>query len=243
MGLSFTRIQNYSLTLRADYGKAYHNPNLNSLFWKEDAFAVGNLNLKPEKSESFNAGFEVSYPVWGKLELKFEYFHNFIRDLISWQRRFDGKFTPLNISKSEISGQELGLVWESSQKLLKIHFNHTITEALNKSGEYPVDRKYLVFRPRHSRNFRLDFSPSGWLTGYFKIHYVSKRYTRAENTEFKFLKPYTILDAGLFVRKKLLSSVVSLGIELENLTRESYELIERYPMPLRSWRTTLNIEF
>lgn len=48
----------FDTKLRASYGRAHRAPTLNDINWPQDAFAEGNTNLRPEKTESWEIGLE-----------------------------------------------------------------------------------------------------------------------------------------------------------------------------------------
>lgn len=238
-GLLFSQGDKWNKRLKTNWGKSYHNPTLNALFWKTDVFATGNPDLKPERSKDFDLTGETEFPFWGKLSLSLTYFNSQVKDIIIWQKRFDGKFMPQNVSRASLSGWEQNFNWHSPSQIFNLEFNHTLTEALNQSGVYPKDGKYLVFRPRHIYNLKFYFNPHPF-TFNFNSHWVSRRFIREENT--KFLPGYKILDfkIGLNSKWKKLGYQISLGVN--NLSNQKYELIERYPMPGREYQASLALE-
>ncbi len=238
-GLLFSQGDSWVKRVKTNWGKSYHNPTLNALFWKTDVFATGNPDLKPEHSQDFDLTGETEYPFLGKVSLGLTYFNSQLQDIIIWQRRFDGKFMPQNVSQASLSGWEQNFNWHSPNQIFNIEFNHTLTEALNRSGIYPKDGKYLVFRPRHTYNLKFYFNPHPFSFN-FNSHWVGKRYTREENT--KFLLGYKILDLkiGFNSKWKRFGYKISLGVN--NFSNQKYELIERYPMPGREYQGSLALE-
>ena len=238
-GLLLSQGKKWAKRIKTSWGKSYHNPTLNALFWKTDVFATGNPDLKPERSVDFDLGLETEFPLGGKASLGLTYFSSQVKDIIVWQRRFDGKFMPVNVSRASLSGWEQNFNWQSQNQVVGLEFNHTLTEAINHSGVYPKDGKYLVFRPRHIYNLKFYFNPHPF-TFNFNSHWVSKRYIREENT--KFLPSYKIMDLkfGYTSKLKKLGYQISLGVN--NLANQKYELIERYPMPGREYQASLGLE-
>ncbi len=45
----------YALKIKANYGTAFKAPTLNDLFWPNTGWAMGNPDLKSEKSWAWNA--------------------------------------------------------------------------------------------------------------------------------------------------------------------------------------------
>jgi len=238
-GLLLSQGEKWVKRIKTNWGKSHHNPTLNALFWKTDVFAAGNPDLKPERSQDFDFSIESEFSLWGKVSLGLTYFNSQVKDIIVWQRRFDGKFMPVNVSKTSLSGWEQNFNWRSHNNISGLEFNHTLTEAINQSGIYPKDGKYLVFRPRHTSNLKFYFNPSP-LSFHFNSHWVSKRYIREENT--KFLSDYKILDLKLGFNSKWKKVGYKLSFGVNNLTNQRYELIERYPMSGREYQASLALE-
>ncbi len=221
------------------WGKSFRLPTLDALFWKEDVFAAGNPALLPERAESRETGYRITFPILGKLNWEQNFFHNDLKNLIIWQRRFDGKFIPQNISKAKIFGREEKALWQLS-KILELEFNHTQTEPINEEDFVLHQGKQLVFRPRHIYNARIAASykiATLNLTG----RWVSKRFTRAENT--KYLPPYETYDAFFALAPKLRKFNWNFSLAIENFTGRQYEILERYPVPWRSFKFSLEIKW
>ena len=238
-GLLLSQGQNWVKRIKTNWGKSFHNPTLNALFWKTDVFATGNPDLKPERSEDFDLSVETELPLAGKISSGITYFKSRVKDIVVWQRRFDGKFMPVNVSRAYISGWEQNFNWQSKNQVVGLEFNHTLTEAINYSGVYPKDGKYLVFRPRHIYNLKFYFNPRPFAFN-FNSHWVSKRYIREENT--KLLPGYKIMDLKLGYNSKWKKLGYQLSLGVNNLTNQKYELIERYPMPVREYQASLALE-
>ncbi|MCI0596227.1 MAG: TonB-dependent receptor [candidate division Zixibacteria bacterium] len=218
--------------LFGSWGESFRLPTLDALFWKEDVFAAGNPNLLPEKAQSREAGYRLTFPVLGRVNWEQTFFHNDLKNLIVWQRNFEGKFTPQNVSKAKTFGREEKVSWQLP-KILELEANHTQTEPINESDFILHQGKQLVFRPRHIHNARISASygiAALNLTG----RWVGKRFTRAENT--KHLPPYETYDARFSLSPKIGKLDCSFSFAVENFTGRRYEILELFPMPGRALR-------
>ncbi|HXF48731.1 MAG TPA: TonB-dependent receptor [Verrucomicrobiae bacterium] len=214
------------------WGKSFRLPTLDALFWKEDVFAAGNPNLLPEEAESREAGYRLTLPLLGRLNAEQSFFHNDLKNLIVWQRNFEGKFTPQNVSRAKTFGREEKILWQLP-KIFELEVNHTQTEPINESDFILHQGKQLIFRPRHIHNARISANHSILvlnLTG----RWVGKRFTRAENT--KYLPPYETYDAHLSLSPKIWKLDWNFSLAVENFTGRRYEILELFPMPGRSFR-------
>lgn len=239
-GLVLSRGERYRLALRTNYGRSFRQPSNNALFWKGDVFAEGNPNLLPEKSEHSEAGGEVHFPWLGELSAGITYFHNLVTDLIVWQRSFDGRYYPVNVSKAKIYGHEDFISWKSPGELFEINYNNTVSIAKNRSGDRLEDGKFIPFRPRYLTNlsFRFDYKIFEIL---YKIRWVSERFTGPANTKKE--DPYHLEDLMIGLKKKFRNMETRLKLEWNNLADGEYKLIYRHPMPGREWGISLGISW
>lgn len=238
LGTRLLKGKRFKVNIYADWGRGYHNPTLTALFWKEDVFAIGNPYLKPERSLNREAGVRITIPFFQKFELGSGLYASQVEDLISWRRRFDGKFTPVNIVRATIQGREDFLKWQGPHNWFDLQLQHTFTLAVNHSGFRPHEGKQLVFRPDHILRATLDLHYRV-ISFQFRYTYVGRRYIREENT--KWLLPYRTVDCSLGLSKKLGRHSLQSIIGVNNLTGTRYEVIERQPMPGREWRVQLEI--
>ena len=218
--------------LFGSWGKSFRLPTLDALFWKEDVFAAGNPNLLPEKAESREAGYRMTIFILGRLTWEQTFFHNDLKNLIVWQRNFQGQFTPQNVSKAKTFGREEKILWQLP-KILELEFNHIQTEPINESDFILHQGKQLVFRPRHIRNARISAN-YGIVTLNLTGRWVEKRFSRAENT--KYLPPYETYDAQFSLSPKIWKLDWNFTFAVQNFTDRRYEILELFPMPGRSFK-------
>jgi outer membrane cobalamin receptor len=240
LGLVLSHGGGWSATLKGNIGKSYRAPTLNSLFWVPDAFALGNPHLRPERATNYDAGAVVRLPLAGMIEAEVTWFGSDVKDIIVWRRQFDGRFRPFNVARAKIRGREDHLSWRLGHGWLVAEVNHTLLDAINRSGERVTDGKQLVFRPRHTTSVSLS-TRIGSFSAEVRRRWVSKRYIREANT--KFLDPYAITDVRASASLRIAGWNVKLGARINNLTDADYRLIEGYPMPGREWRVTLELGY
>lgn len=94
----------YGISLLANFGNAFKAPTFNDLYYP---FGMGNLNLKPEESTSFESGL-VGNHAWGNWELRA--YHTSIDNLIAWKPMptRDDPWAGMveNVNKAQIDGIE-----------------------------------------------------------------------------------------------------------------------------------------
>ncbi len=240
VGFAISRGKRTQIILRGDYGKSFRQPSNNALFWKEDVYASGNPDLQPEKAEHSEAGIEFKISLFKNSNLSWgsTYFHNFVKDIIVWRRRFDGKYMPQNISRSRLTGHEDFFSLSLFKEAVEISYRNTVTRALNKSGDITYDGKFIPFQPRYVTDLSILFAYRIFELS-CKHRWVSERYRVEANTVKE--DPYHLVDLNLELKKGISRWELRLDWNLKNLNDEKYFLVERYPMPGREWGIRLQI--
>mgnify|MGYP006282725327 CR=1 FL=1 len=225
-------------SLFASYSNTYRAPTYASLFWGEDAFSVGNPNLKPEKAEIFKSGLDYDF-MWGGIwRFGIEYEHRYIRDLIYWTRRFDGKFFPRNLSSAVVENVSFNLRWKLLRDLGQIGFALTMCDPQDRSWESNYHDNDLVFYPRRMVDLSYTLTPGNLFLS-IENRWVSKRYSRRANT--KSLDPYNLTDLTIGIKQEVYIFTIQFEASANNVFSESYELLERYPLPGRSYSLGINL--
>jgi len=144
--------QDWSGVLRASFGQGYRVPNLKERYYLFDHSALGymvlgNPDLKPEASNSFQLGGTLTF----RQDVTFEVnaFMNRVKDLIQTDMSnttiIDGvtAYTYRNIARARTQGIETGLRWQATPALaLNVGYTFTDAKNLDTGGE-------LTRRPRH----------------------------------------------------------------------------------------------
>ncbi len=141
--------------LKASYGTGFKSPTLHQLFG--DEFTTANLNLKPEESVGYDAGFE--QPIGDRFRFGATYFHNDIKNLINGvfdQTNFT--FTNVNIGKAQTEGVETfaGLTVTSN---FRLRGDYTFTRAVDETTGLE-----LLRRPRNKASISAIWNPYAPLT-------------------------------------------------------------------------------
>lgn len=232
--------------IKGNVGESYRVPTMNDLYWPEDAFAKGNPELKPERSEDFDLGIELKSPKildFARLNYGIAYFRNDYNELIQWAPGRFGKWSPTNLSEAKIGGIETNLNF-SATEFFRIDMSYAFLKAHDSLG------RQLMYRPHHSANYHLNFAMSKLLQRAKQVSqlqdlwmqlegkYQSKRFITRENT--KWLDPFLIHDFRVGATKSITRQVNLTGIlELRNVFDADYQLQADYPLPSRQWRFKL----
>lgn len=216
-----------ALAINVGWGKAFHAPSMNDLYYPADAFSAGNPNLKPERSQSHELGVSGNL---GWLSWSLQGFSTRISDLIDWIPDASFFYSPSNVSKARIQGAELmlGGKW------------HKLNAALNYTAQDPRSREagsnydhLLARRSRQSGRIDLGYDFGTAQIG-STINVSGRRYDDLANTQS--MGGYTTVDfnAGVDLHKDF-----ALQVKLVNFFDRQYETAHYYNQAGRSAHVTL----
>lgn len=209
-------------TAYASYGTAFKAPTINELFSPGffGSFA-GNPDLDPEKSETFELGLKSR--VSKKQRLEANIFHSKIEDLIS----FTGDANQA-VNNEEVILKGIELSYTGKTNKMDWQLAATLQRTENDStGER------LIRRPNNKLSANLGYSFSSKTRLGLDATLVSSR----QDTNFSVfpservkLGSYNLLNLSL---QHKLSKHTALGLRLENITDEAYELAYGFNTPDR----------
>jgi len=212
--------------LKASYGTGFKAPSLYQLYAPATAWGpIGNTNLKPEESESYEAGFEQE--ITDNLKMEITYFHSQLKNLID----FVSGQGYVNIGKARIKGIESKIDYQL-MKNLTLTLGYTGMDTENKENHAELAR-----RPLNKLVFKLK-NEIDRLTIFFDISYVGHRYS--DNSGTQLLKPYILSNLALNYKLKDNLEVFS---RFENIFDEKYEEVKGYQTPKFSGYAGFKISF
>lgn len=209
--------------LRASYGTAFKAPDLFNSFSTSPS-ALGNPNLKPEKSDGFDLGIDQS--LWdGKIAISASFFHNYIHDVIAFVP--SGPFTGSYANQN--TGETYGIESELRAALVKnweIRGAFTWTESDFTSAGVTQRNTYI---PRYLLSFDTNYKFPHGLTVGFGALFAGQR----EGEDFSFfpakfvrLGDYWVLRA--YARWEL-NSHFAFTLRGENLADQHYDTTIGFP--------------
>lgn len=176
-------IKETGTTLRAAWGKGFRAPTINDLFFP----GFGNVDLKPEHSESYEVGFDEK--IWkNRVRFGSTFFHNQFSNLIQIVVDPVTFFAaPFNVGHAVTEGVETYVEVEPLDWLL-LWANHTYTRTEDLQTGLPLRR----FAPNRW-NTGVTLTPIERLTLFVQAHVVSKQF---EATSVGRNPGYYRLDVG-----------------------------------------------
>ncbi|MDO9528973.1 MAG: TonB-dependent receptor [Syntrophales bacterium] len=196
----------------------------------ESSTTSPNPDLGMEKAMNYSAAF--SYHPDKVFEGGITLFYNRVKDRITYvcgEGGTGGGYE--NFGKVTLKGTEVSCKWEPCDSL-EIKPSYTYLSAKDDDTG-----KWLPCKPEHKAKFDIRYKPFVDLTVYLDTKYVSKQYSRADNTES--VPGYFIADfrADYYLKK------IRLFMKIENLFDKNYLYGDGYPAPPLTWKVGLNYEF
>jgi iron complex outermembrane receptor protein len=226
------------LSLKGNIGRYYRPPSFTELFGDRGTI-MGNPNLEAEEGTNWDLGFRLQKRKFSFLEnILFEYafYKSKLDNLILFIPNSQRTSVASNISKAEISGHEIR--WAS---ILFDHFNlsgnFTYQNTEDKSEISYWEGNQLPGRPQFELFNRLEyFNYLGKL--FYEFDYISNNFLDRANYKKISARKIHNLGVSFYPMKNLTCT-----FEVKNLGDERIEDVIGYPLPGRSFFTTLDFKF
>ncbi len=248
-GINIKPLGKTEFNIKSSIGNNFSAPTFNELYWKD----LGNKNLRPEKSLSFDAGVYYKFKAIGVNEFEASYFNINTTDRIVWMPVSGSIWKPINIGKVKSEGIDLSLRSNflfGKRISIGTSINYTYSSALKKNSDYfgdPTYGKQLIYLPKEmvKASIMMNYLTTSKILKYvsFSLFYnfSTKRYTNFENTQF--VPRYDAIDGnfGLGFTK----GAVEIGTKfiVNNIFNEDYSVLPGYPMPLRNYKFEISIKY
>ncbi len=152
--------------LKASYGTGFKAPTLDELYVNyPEFFFYANPNLKPEESKGYDAGFEQTL-FEKRAEFGATYFHNDIKNLITYEATAPAYTTYVNIGNAKIDGVETYVTFKLLSNL-KLRADYTYTMAMDAQLS-----EELLRRPKHKASLGATWQATGALSLSATLVYV-----------------------------------------------------------------------
>lgn len=163
---------------RASVGKGYRVPNLKERYHlfnhtRYKYRVVGNPNLKPEESTSYQLGYQTE--LTDAVALSFNGFYNDVKNLIQTDRKksvMDGAIAVYsydNVAKAQTYGGDIGVNWQFGDKT-QLNLGYGYLHAKNKTTD-----SELTHSPEHKVTANLQYQATDKLQLVQQLRYESKK--------------------------------------------------------------------
>ena len=234
--ISYAYSADSNWTIISSYGTAFVSPSFNYLYSLADSYALGNPDLKPEKSKNIEASIRYRDDS-GTISLTM--FQNRINDFIIYSNPtyiFGSRTTTQNLNKVEIQG----LTISGDQFFGHFQVKGSITAQSPKNEDTD---KYLPRRATALGNLNLNYYIGYWNIG-IEETFSDKRFDDKENTVK--LSGYALTN---IVADYKMNDKLKLNLRLNNVFDKDYSLAAeglsgfKYQTPGRSLFTNLRYDF
>jgi outer membrane cobalamin receptor len=236
-------------TFRASVGRNFRVPTFNELYYNGGG-GLGNPNLRPEHSTTWEVGAGVSAESFGHQQVQLSWFMSDMTDRIVWVSSGGIGVTPRNIHQVISQGIEATWQWVLSGENIRVKGDYAYvssTIASNKDDPVRAVGNQLVYVPLHTARvdmswlFPVEIAGLSTIGGSIAWQFVGMRYTTPDNVGY--LPSYSLLNAGLKINAAAGPLAVNTGVDVDNILNEEYQVILGYPMQQRSVRVTVGLGF
>jgi vitamin B12 transporter len=225
--------------LRANAGKAFRAPNADELaMLNRDFFFTGNPDLKPEKSTTYDAGFDI-YP--DNITLGATYSFIKTQDLINYDYSHTDGFgndwyTYKNIDKAKMEIIDCYVNLEAGKMF-------GLPAGINLYSNFTYNKKYEDIKSGKDISFIADREVKSNIQAVYKSMTVTLAHVYVGHEKNK-----DGSDKGSFYFFNLtLNYSISAGVSIQagifNLTNEDYEWVRYYPAPERNYKLGITGKF
>lgn len=244
VSVSYKLFEERNIRVRASYQDMFRTPTFNDLYYRE----VGNKQLDSEIARQLNVGLtwrEGFQGVLDEVSLQADGYYNKVKDkIVAIPTLFVWKM--MNLGEVDILGMDVNIGTALS-------FGVGMRMMLNGSWSYQyavdvtssADKNYrhqIPYTPRNSGSLSVSFL-NKWVDVGYLMNGVGERYALPQNTESNRIAGYVEHSASLSRRFEVRKCTVALQLECQNFTDVQYEVIQYYPMPARSYRITVKVNF
>jgi vitamin B12 transporter len=245
----FGFIREFQSAIRTNVSRNFRMPTFNELYYAIGG-GIGNPYLEPEHSTSYDAGTDIAFILGGEHVLKLTYFFIDMENRITWVPAGGLNVTPENLRHVQSDGLEANYQWHSNGELLMLEMNYSLNNARKISEDYPHDAtidKQLIYVPEEVGNISLgitkyfDAVVIRSLGMAFKTQYTGFRYTNEDNSSF--LPSFYVSSLVCHGRIDIGEFKTRFKFESRNIFGKDYQIVQSYPMPMRSYQFTFELEY
>ncbi|MEJ7557828.1 MAG: TonB-dependent receptor [Pedobacter sp.] len=242
--LSWQPFKGKEFRLRSFYKSIYRMPTFNDLYYTD----FGRTYLKPEYARQYDVGFTLlksfEEATLQQISFQADAYYNQVKDkIVAVPGNNAQRWSMENIGNVTIKGFDFNL--QSSWKLniwkLNAGVTYTYQDALDitplNQGAVSYERQ-LPYTPKHSGSFVAGASYR-MLSLNYNFIYTGERYNQKANLLVNYVEPWYTHDLVIQYLLKLPLNEMRLGMEVNNLFNQYYDVVANFPMPGRSYRFSL----
>ena len=233
--------------LRAFYKDIFRMPTFNDLYYRE----VGNLRLKPEKTQQWDLGLIIETPkLWRgtfNMAVTLDGFYNIVRDkIVAFPTHNLFSWSMLNYGLVHIAGAEMTLHAIYTIKrgyLFIVHGSCTYQHAVDRTDPgSPTYGHQIPYTPRWSGSASATIQlPFVAIT--YAVMLSGERYALGENIPANRVAGYVDHSLAIQHESRIKDATLGFKFELLNLSDKNYEIVRNYPMQGAGFRLKAYVQF
>jgi outer membrane receptor for ferrienterochelin and colicins len=248
-GMTAGPLSALTFSLRGALSRNFRAPTFNELYYNGGG-GRGNSELRPEYGSGAEAGATIAFTLGAEHTFDASVFASSVDDRIVWSPAGTGIVMPRNLRRVDTDGFELSYALDLVGRTVRMRVHYGNATSVNASAAYPGDPlhgKSLIYVPRETGGASCTFvhrpsaGPFSSLGGTIRYAVTGPRYMTEDNLES--LPPYDVLDAAVSAGLPIGEVTIIARCEITNLLNEDYQVIRGYPMPLRTVRVGLSVEY
>lgn len=223
------------LTVRAFHKRIFRAPTLNDLYYT----LVGNAQLRPEYTSQWDLGVDYKDR---HLHLAVDLYTSRIEDkIVAIPMKCQFRWSMVNFGLVRSLGISTTAGYDRSWGKLALSANANYTCQRDRDFSAPSDPEYkntIPYSPLHSASLIVSLGYDGW-SACTSWLYTGDRFALISNNKEDMLGAWQTLDLKLSKTFTISRHSLQTTIECNNLTDSRHEVVNRYPMPGRNWKLTL----
>ena len=231
VGFNVRIMREWDTRIRASYGKNFRMPTFNDLY---DVW-LGNPSLQPEHSECYDIGFETMLDRSGVHSVEMTYFDISTRDRILP----NAFYFPENIPRTQSTGVEARYDLKFTNNAVNAFADMTFNAASRQSTD-STNGKQLLYIPKAVCSIGISARFLGFSLSVSEM-YTSKRFI--VDDESAWLPEYWLTNMNLSTALHVNPLRLDVRIELSNLFDRDYQVLPGYPMPGRTLKFVLGVDY
>ena len=229
--------------------RTYRLPSFNDLYYS----LMGNSKLLPESAVQFGADVNMSGRKGSfDWETRISPYYNRVNNkIVALPTASQFRWTMLNIGQVDVTGLDakvsLGHGLGSAQRRLALTLRYTLQQALDHTSPGSLTwGNQIPYIPLHSGGVDLSLEWDDWAFNW-DTTLTGERWSRSANTDDYRIAPWALSDASISRHFTLdwidrdKSPELSIGLTLNNIFNQSYQIVQGYPMP--GFNAMLSVEY
>lgn len=222
--------------LQLQWSWNFRPPSFAELYY----FNFGSPDLRPERTSSWNLGLE--WGLQGKVLLRGNLFSLWVRDQIVAVPRSPVMWSARNIGRVWSRGMEIGGEY-APMSWIRLFAQVTYQRVTDQTGNPYTTGRQLPYVPQLLASGSL-LARFAQVEGEFRFTAMGERWSLPDQSSESRLSPYVLADCALsyhvLTGRKVRGEV---RIALRNAFDVAYELIRNYPLPGRSFRAEVMLQW